>query len=96
MIVFAHIKFGLVRIQGSEVKRGVESANPPPWSERVFEILVRVGLSFVRFFHPERTWSAFGHPGANECSPGDKIFSHQGCDTDGDLLVCITDASLHC
>ena len=44
MIVFSHTKFGLVRIQGSEVKRGAESA-PPPWSERVFEIPVPVGLS---------------------------------------------------
>ena len=42
MIVFANTKFGLVRIQGSEVKRGAESA---PRSERVFEIPVRVGLS---------------------------------------------------
>ena len=33
MILFAHIKFGLVRIQGSGVKRGAESA---PRSERVF------------------------------------------------------------
>ena len=31
MIVFAHTKFGLVRIQGSEVKRGAESA-PPVWA----------------------------------------------------------------
>ena len=28
MIVFAHTKFGLVRIQGSGVKRGAESAPP--------------------------------------------------------------------
>ena len=33
MIVFAHTKFGLVRIQGSEVKRGAESAPPPGLSE---------------------------------------------------------------
>ena len=31
MIVFAHTKFGLVRIQGSEVKRGAEFA-PPVWA----------------------------------------------------------------
>ena len=43
MIVFVHTNFGLVQIQGSEVKRGGESA--PPRSERVFEIPVRVGLS---------------------------------------------------
>ena len=36
MIVFAHTKFGLVRIKGSGVKRGAESAPPRP--ERVFEI----------------------------------------------------------
>ena len=43
MIVFAHTKFGLVRIQGSGVKRGAESA-PPPRSERVFQIPVQIGL----------------------------------------------------
>ena len=42
MIVFAHTKFGLVRIQGSGVKRGAESA--PPRSERVFQIPVQIGL----------------------------------------------------
>ena len=36
-IVFAHIKFGLVRIKGSGVKRGR--------SERVFEIPAWIGLS---------------------------------------------------
>ena len=41
MIVFAHTKFGLVRIQGNEVKRG---GNPPPWPGRDFEIPVRIGL----------------------------------------------------
>ena len=41
MIVIAHTKFGLVRIQGSGVKRGAESA---PRSERVFQILVQIGL----------------------------------------------------
>ena len=34
MILFAHTKFGLVRIQGSRVKGG--GRNPPPRSERVF------------------------------------------------------------
>ena len=34
MIVFSHTKFGLVRIQGSGVKR----------SERVFQIPVQIGL----------------------------------------------------
>ena len=42
MIVFAHTKFSLVRIQRSEVKRGRNP--PPPRSERVFEIPVQVGL----------------------------------------------------
>ena len=42
MIVFAHTKFGLVRKQGSGVIRGAESA---PWSERVFQILVQIGLN---------------------------------------------------
>ena len=42
MIVFAHTKFGLVWIQGSEVKRGAESA---PRSERVFQIPVQIGLN---------------------------------------------------
>ena len=31
MIVFAHTKFGLVRIQGSEVKRG-GGIRPPVWA----------------------------------------------------------------
>ena len=44
MIVFAHTKFGLVRIQGSEVKRGggIHSA---VWAS--FEIPVHVGLNQV-------------------------------------------------
>ena len=42
MILFAHTKFGLVRIQGSRVKRGAESA---PRSERVFQIPVQIGLN---------------------------------------------------
>ena len=45
MIVFAHTKFGLVRIKGSRVKRGAESA--PPRSERVFQIPVQIGLMRV-------------------------------------------------
>ena len=44
MIVFVHNKFGLVRIQGSGVKRGAESA---PRSERVFQTPVQIGLLFV-------------------------------------------------
>ena len=43
MIVFAHTKFGLVRIQGSGVKRG--GGIRPPRSERVFEIAVQIGLN---------------------------------------------------
>ena len=47
MIVIAHNKFGLVRIQGSEVKRG--EAESAPRSERVFEIPVRIGLNKCAF-----------------------------------------------
>ena len=36
MIVFAHTKFGLVRIQGGGIR--------PPRSERVFQIPVQIGL----------------------------------------------------
>ena len=43
MIIFAHTKFGLVRIQGSEVKRGGGGIRPPR-SERVFQIPVQIGL----------------------------------------------------
>ena len=45
MIVFAHTKFGLVRIQGSGVKRGEGAESAPPLPERVFEIPVQIGLS---------------------------------------------------
>ena len=45
MIVFAHTKFGLVRIQGSEVKRG--GGIRPPRSERVFQIPVQIGLKDI-------------------------------------------------
>ena len=44
MIVFAHTKFSLVRIQESGVKRG-GGIRPPPQSERVFQIPVQIGLS---------------------------------------------------
>ena len=44
MIVFAHTKFGLVRIQESGVKRGERNPCPPPQSERVFQIPVQIGL----------------------------------------------------
>ena len=37
MIVFVHTKFGLVRIQGSEVKSG----------GRVFQIPVQIGLRLI-------------------------------------------------
>ena len=43
MILFPHTKFGLVRIQGSRVKRG-GGFRPPPRSERVFQIPVQIGL----------------------------------------------------
>ena len=46
MIVFAHTKFGLVRIQESEVKRG-GGIRPPPRSERVFQIPVQIGLRLL-------------------------------------------------
>ena len=38
---FSHTKFGLLRIQGNGVKE-----NPPPRSERVFQIPVQIGLKF--------------------------------------------------
>ena len=41
MIVFAHTKFGLVRIQGSGVKREGGS----PRAERVYEIPAWIGLN---------------------------------------------------
>ena len=41
MIVIAHTKFGLVRIQGSGVKR---EGGIGPRSERVFQIPVQIGL----------------------------------------------------
>ena len=41
MIVFAHTKFGLVRIKGSGVRGG---RIPPPRSERLFEIPAWIGL----------------------------------------------------
>ena len=44
MIVFAHTKFGLVRIQGSGVKRGGGI-----WPEQVFEIPVQIKLKWVLF-----------------------------------------------
>ena len=47
MIVFDRTKFGLVRIQGSKVKRGGQ--NPSPWSERVFEIPVRDKANIALF-----------------------------------------------
>ena len=43
MIVFAHTKLCLVRIQGSGVKRG-GGAESAPRSERVFQIPVQIGL----------------------------------------------------
>ena len=43
MIVFAHTEFGLLRIKGSGVKRGVDFAPLRP--ERVFEIPGWIGLS---------------------------------------------------
>ena len=50
MIVFAHTKFVLFRIQESEVKRGGGGggAESVPQSERVFEIPIRVGLILFR------------------------------------------------
>ena len=44
MIVFSHTKFGVLRIQGSKVKRG---QIPPPRSERVFQIQVQIGLKRI-------------------------------------------------
>ena len=43
MILFAHTKFGLVWMKGSRVKGG-GGPNPPPRSERVFQIPVQIGL----------------------------------------------------
>ena len=47
MIVFAHIKFGLVRIQGSGVKKGGGGGESAPRLERVFQIPVQIGLKKV-------------------------------------------------
>ena len=44
MIIFAHTKFDLVRIKVSGVKRGGGGAESAPWSERVFQIPVQIGL----------------------------------------------------
>ena len=41
MIVFAHTKFGLVRIQENGVKRG----RNPPQSQRVLQTPVQIGLN---------------------------------------------------
>ena len=49
MIVFFHTKFSLFRIQGSGVKGGGGRRNPPPWSERVFQIPVQIGLTLTLF-----------------------------------------------
>ena len=46
MILFAHTKFGLIRIQGSRVKRG-RGAESAPRSERVFQIPVQIGLTLL-------------------------------------------------
>ena len=44
-IAFAHTKFGSVRIKGSGAKGGGgREADSAPRSERVFKILVRIGL----------------------------------------------------
>ena len=61
MILFAHTKFGLVRIQGSGVKRGGGGRNPPPLSERVFQIPVQIGLIIHHLgdWNPNRTLSLF-------------------------------------
>ena len=48
MIVFAHTKFGLVRIQGTGVKGG--GCGIRPRSERVFQIPVQIGLRDFRNF----------------------------------------------
>ena len=45
MILFAHTKFGLVRINGSGVKRGPDSLPPRP--ERLFEIPAWIGLKLL-------------------------------------------------
>ena len=50
MIVFAHTKLGLVRIEAGGVKRGAEST-PPPRSERVFQIPVQIGLKDLGILH---------------------------------------------
>ena len=55
MIVFVHTKFGLVRIQGSGVKRGAESA---PRSERVFQIPVQIGLR-IHFLVTSKCFARF-------------------------------------
>ena len=45
LLVFAHTKFGSFQIKESGVKRGADSASPPPRPEGVFKIPAWIGLS---------------------------------------------------
>ena len=56
MIVFAHTKFGIVRIQGSGVKGG---GGIRPRSERVFQIPVQTGLNSHFTKNERNRWRNF-------------------------------------
>ena len=46
--------------------------------------------SLLSEFVTQKSRSCFGHPGANEFSPGEKSLSHEGCDTGVELLESVS------
>ena len=53
MIVFAHTKFGFVPTQGGGIR--------PPWSERVFQIPVQIGLNNVGLLRISESVRAYAY-----------------------------------
>ena len=62
MTVFAHTKFDLVRIEGSEVKKP-----PPPRSERVFQIPAQIGLKYMTFPDSSNSYAHCCHFEVSTC-----------------------------